>query len=154
MFESERNQRATAGVEAHVRDFFTGHAIAVSDYDLGPGRREAVPSLRIVTVSPGPRADSWACITAGCWSTVEADGHGLEFVLTAPVRDERFADRMLIEEPFKGRAQAEGGESSLQCRPISSTRRGTSLPRPQDPSGRSRRGAGSAGNRIPNSAPR
>ncbi|MER6818013.1 suppressor of fused domain protein [Streptomyces cellulosae] len=57
-----------------------------------PGGGEAVPGLRIRTVSPGPRADSWAYITAGCWSTVEADARGLEFVLTAPVRDERFAD--------------------------------------------------------------
>ncbi|MBK3629991.1 hypothetical protein JHN59_35360, partial [Streptomyces sp. MBT49] len=47
MFENERNQRAIAGVEAHVRDFFTGHAITVSDYDLGPERREAVPDLSL-----------------------------------------------------------------------------------------------------------
>ncbi|MEU1868276.1 hypothetical protein [Streptomyces gardneri] len=38
MFESERSQRAIASVEAHVRGFFTGHMITVSDYDLGPGR--------------------------------------------------------------------------------------------------------------------
>ncbi|MFG2282480.1 suppressor of fused domain protein [Streptomyces asoensis] len=96
MSENERNERATAGVEAHVREFFTGHTITVSDYDLGPGRREAVPGLRILTVSPGPRSDSWAYVTAGCWSTVETDGHGLEFVLAAPVRDERFADLLAM----------------------------------------------------------
>lgn len=96
MFESERNQRAIADVEAHVRDFFTGHTITVSDYDLGPERRELVPDLRILTVSPGPRADSWAYITAGCWSTVETAGHGLEFALTAPVRDERFAELLAM----------------------------------------------------------
>jgi hypothetical protein len=96
MFESRRSQRAIAGVEAHVRSFFTGHAITVSDYDLGPGRRETVPDLRILTASPGPRADSWVYITAGCWSTVETGGHGLEFVLTAPVRDERCADLLAM----------------------------------------------------------
>lgn len=96
MFENKRSQRAIAGVEAHVRGFFTGHMITVSDYDLGPGRREAVPHLRVLTVSPGPRADSWAYVTAGCWTTVETDGHGLAFVLTAPVRDERFADLLAM----------------------------------------------------------
>ncbi|MFG2951357.1 suppressor of fused domain protein [Streptomyces adustus] len=96
MFDSERGRRATAGVEAHVRGFFTGHAITVDDYDLGPGRREAVPDLRILTVGPGPRADGWAYLTAGCWATAEKDGHGLEFVLTAPVRDERFADLLAM----------------------------------------------------------
>ncbi|MGW5354238.1 suppressor of fused domain protein [Streptomyces sp. NPDC004031] len=96
MFESPRGRRAVAGVEAHVRDFFTGHAITVGDHDLGPGRRESVPGLRIVTVGPGPRADSWAYVTAGCWSTVETDGEGIEFVLTAPVRDERFADLLAM----------------------------------------------------------
>lgn len=96
VFESERRQRARASVEAHFRGFFTGHTITVDDYDLGPGRSEAVPDLRILTVSPGPRADSWAYVTAGCWSTVETDGHGLEFVLTAPVRDERFAELLAM----------------------------------------------------------
>ncbi|MFI2641917.1 suppressor of fused domain protein [Streptomyces sp. NPDC018610] len=96
MCESERSRRAVAGVEAHVRGFFTGHAITVSDVDLGPGRREAVPDLRILTISPGPRADSWAYVTAGCWSTVERDGHGLEFVLAAPVRDERFVELLAM----------------------------------------------------------
>lgn len=100
MFEDERNQRATAGVEAHVREFFTGHMITVSDHDPGPGRRNAVPDLRILTVSPGPRADSWAYLTAGCWSTAETDGHGLEFVLTAPVRDERFADLLAMTASY------------------------------------------------------
>jgi hypothetical protein len=85
-----------AGVEIHARGFFAGHTITVTDVDLGPARRAAVPDLRILTASPGPRADSWAYITAGCWSAAETDGHGLEFVLAAPVRDQRFADLLAM----------------------------------------------------------
>lgn len=64
MVESERDQRAITGVEAHVRDFFTGHMMTVSGYDLGPGRREAKRFLacgsspsaqdRAPTAGPGP----------------------------------------------------------------------------------------------------
>ncbi|MFF1407494.1 hypothetical protein [Streptomyces sp. NPDC058294] len=70
-----------------------------------------VPDLRFLTVAPGPRADSWAYITAGCWSTVETDGHGLEFVFTAPVREERFAELLAMtayyhaDHPPRPRAQ-------------------------------------------------
>lgn len=96
MFERERHRRATAGVEAHVRQFFTGHVITVGDHDLGLYRREVGPDLTILTVSPGPRADSWAYITAGCSPTVETAGHGHEFVLTAPVRDQRFAELLAM----------------------------------------------------------
>ncbi|MFG2754041.1 suppressor of fused domain protein [Streptomyces xanthophaeus] len=99
MFKSQRRRQAIADLETHVRSFFAGHAVTVDDYDLGFGRRGAVPGLRILTVSPGPRADSWAYVTAGCWSTGETGengGHGLEFVLTAPARDERFADLLAM----------------------------------------------------------
>ncbi|MGW2787546.1 suppressor of fused domain protein [Streptomyces populi] len=40
--------------------------------------------------------DSWACVTAGCWAAMEKDGHGLEFVMTAHVRDQRFIDLMAM----------------------------------------------------------
>ena len=92
MIATERRQQAIAGVEAHVRHFFAGHTIEAHDYDLGPERCAAVPGLRIIVASPGPRTNSWAYITAGCWSAVEENGHGLEFVLTAPVGDESFVD--------------------------------------------------------------
>jgi hypothetical protein len=62
--------------------------------DLGPERREAVPDLRVLVVGPGPRSDSRTCVTAGCWAAMEKDGHGLEFVMTAHVRDQRFIDLM------------------------------------------------------------
>lgn len=88
--------RATEAIESHVREFFTGHSCEVVAYDLGPGRREAVPDLRILVVGPGPRSESWAYVTVGCWAAVEKDGHGLEFVMTAEVRDQRFIDLMAM----------------------------------------------------------
>ncbi|MGX1671352.1 suppressor of fused domain protein [Streptomyces sp. NPDC055400] len=55
-----------------------------------------MPELRVLVVGPGPRSDSWAFVTAGCWTGTEMDGHGLEFVMTAHVRDQRFIDLMAV----------------------------------------------------------
>jgi hypothetical protein len=87
---------AARAVESHVRAFFTGHSVEAVDYDLGPGRRETVPDLRVLVVSPGPRADSWAFVTVGCWDQTEVDGHGLEFVMTGYFRAQRFIDLMAM----------------------------------------------------------
>ncbi|WP_051944402.1 suppressor of fused domain protein [Streptacidiphilus rugosus] len=93
MFKAKRRQQAIAGVESHVRGFFAGHdQVQAHDYDLGPGRREAVPGLRIIAASPGPRCNVWTYVTAGCWSAVEKQGHGIEFVLTSPAGDVSFVD--------------------------------------------------------------
>lgn len=61
---------------------------------MGAGRREIVPELRVIVVAPGPRSDSWAFVTAGCWAAREVGGHGIEFVMTAHVRDQWFIDLM------------------------------------------------------------
>ncbi|WKD37112.1 suppressor of fused domain protein [Streptomyces xanthophaeus] len=87
---------AAEAVEAHVRAFFEGHSVEVVVCDLGPDRREAVSDLRVLVVGPGPRSGSWAYVTAGCWAAMQKDGHGLEFVLTAHVRDQRFIDLMAM----------------------------------------------------------
>ncbi|WP_404867683.1 suppressor of fused domain protein [Kitasatospora griseola] len=84
--------RAAEVVESHVRKFFDGHLVEVVEYDIGPGRREVLADLRVLVVGPGPRSDCWAYVTAGCWSAEERDGHGLEFVMTAHVRDQRFVE--------------------------------------------------------------
>ncbi|MER6029911.1 hypothetical protein [Streptomyces sp. NPDC001851] len=73
-----------------------GHSVEVVVCDLGSERREAVPDLRVLVVDPGPRSASWAYVTAGCWAAMEKDGHGLEFVMTARVRDRRFIDLMAM----------------------------------------------------------
>ncbi|MFF9285637.1 suppressor of fused domain protein [Streptomyces griseosporeus] len=93
---SDGRQSAAEAVEAHVREFFAGHEVEAVEYDLGPGRQEAVPALRILVVAPGPRDDAWAYVTAGCWDAMQRGGHGLEFVMTAHVRDERFLDLMAM----------------------------------------------------------
>ncbi|MGW2727888.1 suppressor of fused domain protein [Streptomyces sp. NPDC001494] len=87
---------AAEAVESHVRAFFMGHTVEVVDYDLGSDRREVVPDLRVLVVEPGPRSDSWAFVTAGCWASMERHGRGLEFVMTAHVRDQRFIELMAM----------------------------------------------------------
>ncbi|MFF4963351.1 hypothetical protein ACFY2Z_41595 [Streptomyces sp. NPDC001222] len=93
---SEVGLSAAKAVASHVRAFFTGHGVEVVDYDLGPERREVVPDLRIVVAGPGPRSDGWAYVSAGCWAPMEKDGHGLEFVMTARVCDQRFIELMAM----------------------------------------------------------
>ncbi|MFI2380443.1 suppressor of fused domain protein [Streptomyces sp. NPDC018964] len=93
---SDARVSAAEAVESHVRAFFEGHSVEVVDYDLGPERRAVVPGLRVLVVGPGPRGDGWAYVTAGCWAAREKDGHGLEFVMTAHVRDQRFIELMAM----------------------------------------------------------
>ncbi|WP_448317731.1 hypothetical protein [Streptomyces sp. CO7] len=56
---------AVLAVESHVRAFFAGHSVETVAYDLGPGRREVLPELRLLVAGPGPRGDGWAHVTAG-----------------------------------------------------------------------------------------
>ncbi|MDQ0798126.1 hypothetical protein [Streptomyces sp. B1I3] len=93
---SDARVLATEAVESHVRAFFEGHSVEAVGYDLGPERREVAPDLRVLVVGPGPRSDSWAYVTAGCWAAMEKDGHGLEFVMTAHVSDQRFIELMAM----------------------------------------------------------
>ncbi|MFJ6795055.1 suppressor of fused domain protein [Streptomyces sp. NPDC091268] len=93
---SETRPAAAEAVEAHVRAFFEGHPVEVVVHDLGPERREVVPDLRVLVIGPGPRGDAWAYVTVGCWAALEKHGQGLEFVMTAPVRDQRFIDLMAM----------------------------------------------------------
>ncbi|WUR85895.1 suppressor of fused domain protein [Streptomyces phaeochromogenes] len=99
---SDARLLAAEVVESHVRAFFMGHTVEVVDYDLGPERREIVPDLRVLVVEPGPRSDSWAYLTAGCWASMEKHSHGLEFVMTAHVRDQRFIDLMAMIAYYHG----------------------------------------------------
>ncbi|MFI9103659.1 suppressor of fused domain protein [Streptomyces fildesensis] len=104
---------AAEAVESHVRAFFEGHPVEVVACDLGPDRRSVVPDLRVLVVGPGARSDSWAYVTAGCWATREKDGHGLEFVMTAHVRDQRFIDLMAMTAYYHCGGQPLGLEHSM-----------------------------------------
>ncbi|MFG3714789.1 suppressor of fused domain protein [Micromonospora sp. NPDC047730] len=93
MTPKRRRRLAAAGAtEAHVRRFFTGHNVEIVNYDLGAGRRRAVPDFRIMVIGPGPRSDTWAYVTVGCWSAVNSDGHGIEFVMTSKQRQAAMVD--------------------------------------------------------------
>lgn len=83
-------------VEEHVRRFFAGHQIRVIEYDVGARRRTAVPELRIIEVGPGPRVGCWSYVTAGCRPLFTVDGHGVEFVMTAPVASPRVVDLLAM----------------------------------------------------------
>jgi len=92
----ECDDEAISAVADHVGGFFTGHEITSTVYDLGRSRRGAVPGLRILTVAPGPRADGWTYVTAGCWGAANKEGHGLELVLSAPCHDESFVELLAM----------------------------------------------------------
>lgn len=100
-----------AAVEAHVRAFFAGHEISTADYDLGDGTRGTIPELRILEIGPGPRGSGWTYATAGCWTMKNHDGHGLEFVMTAPVRDPRFADLLRMTAHYNLSHHLDAGHS-------------------------------------------
>ncbi|MFE3111477.1 suppressor of fused domain protein [Kitasatospora indigofera] len=87
---------AVEAVESHVRTFFEGHSVEVVEHDLGPGRREVLAGLRVLVVGPGPRGGCWTYVTAGCSAGAQTDVRGLEFVMTAPVRDPRFVELMAM----------------------------------------------------------
>ena len=99
---SDARVPAAEAVESHVRAFFQGHSVEVVDHAPGPQRRAVVPGLRVLVAGPGPRGNSWAYVTAGCWAATEKDGHGLEFVMTAPVRDQRFIDLVAMIASYHG----------------------------------------------------
>ncbi|MFI2426319.1 suppressor of fused domain protein [Streptomyces sp. NPDC018955] len=104
---------AAEAVESHVRAFFEGHSVEVVEYDLGPERRAVVSGLRVLVVGPGPRGDGWAYVTAGCWAATEKDGHGLEFVMTAHVRDQRFIELMAMIAHYHREGRRLGLEHSV-----------------------------------------
>ncbi|MFE7487326.1 suppressor of fused domain protein [Kitasatospora sp. NPDC057541] len=100
-------------VETHVRVFFAGHSVEVVDWDLGAGSAGVLVGLRVLVVAPGPRGDSWAYVTAGCWAAVEENGHGLEFVMTAHIRDERFVELMAMLAHYHCAGHRLGLEDSM-----------------------------------------
>jgi hypothetical protein len=88
----QRRLAAAEAIEAHVRQFFTGHEVEVANYDLGFSRRRRVPDFRILVVTPGPRSSNWTYVTVGCWSAFNVDGHGIEFVMTSKKRETTVID--------------------------------------------------------------
>ncbi|MER5355666.1 suppressor of fused domain protein [Kitasatospora sp. NPDC002551] len=105
---------AVEAVESHVRAFFEGHCVKAVEADPGP---EAGPAgLRVLVVGPGPRGDGWAYVTAGCSAATASqagNGVGLEFVMTAHVRDRRFVDVVAAIARYHRAGHRLGPEHSL-----------------------------------------
>ncbi|MFJ9297744.1 suppressor of fused domain protein [Streptomyces asoensis] len=110
---SDTTVAAVEAVESHVRAFFHGHRVESVEHDLGPQRRAVMPSLRVLVVGPGPRSEGWAYVSAGCWAAGEKDGHGLEFVMTAHVRDQRFIELMAMLAAYHCAGHRLGLEHSM-----------------------------------------
>lgn len=70
----------------HLEGFFRGHVIDCLPGVPGPVE-ERIPGFRIFRIGPGPRFGGWTYVSSGCWNATSAEGHGLEFVLTASVDD-------------------------------------------------------------------
>lgn len=77
---------ARAALLDHLQARFPGQVI---DEVLGvPGPIEdLVEGFRIFRIHPRRAGGWWLYVSSGCWAATQEHGHGLEFVLTAPVDD-------------------------------------------------------------------
>lgn len=73
-------------VEAHLRQFFEGHAVEKRTWNTGP-IHERIPGFFVFEVGPGPRFSGWTYVTVGCWASTAHHGHGLEFALSSNAKD-------------------------------------------------------------------
>ena len=54
----------TEVIKQHIERFFEGHAVHETQWTGGPAK-EALPELRILHVSPGPKTQWWTFLTVG-----------------------------------------------------------------------------------------
>jgi len=106
-------EEAIRAVEAMCAAFF-GYLVDFARHDLGARRREALPGFRILTAGPGSRVGSWTYVTADCWGAVNDDGHGQEFMLSAPVRDESFAELLAMVAYYHVSQRLEHGDAQAE----------------------------------------
>jgi hypothetical protein len=87
---------ARRALHEHLQSFFQGHEIECLP-GTSPGPiEERIPGFRIFRVGPGPRFAGWIYVSSGCWDTTSVGGHGLEFVLTAPVDDQQHLESVTM----------------------------------------------------------
>lgn len=94
-------------LERHHHKFFSGHDIAARRWSLGPSQQR-VPGLFVHEVAPGPRIAAWTYLTIGVWSAVHSDdGHGLEFLITAPEADIRMVELLTMTAYYHAGPEAQ-----------------------------------------------
>ncbi len=91
-----RGPEANQVISAHHHSFFKGHEIRERCWPVGP-IESRLPGFYVHEVGPGPRLQGWTYLSVGLWSAVHGvDGHGLEFLLSAPQRDDRLVELMTM----------------------------------------------------------
>jgi hypothetical protein len=90
-----RVSEADAALHTHLKAFFGSSAIERRDRGRGP-IHERVPEFGVYVVRPGPRLNLWTYVTTGCWTSINHNGHGLEFVLSANVDSDRHVELLAM----------------------------------------------------------
>lgn len=99
---ADRTADGAAAVSDHHHAYFRGHDITDEKWTIRPTATR-LPGLYVHEVSPGPRLDAWTYLTVGAWDSVHtADGHGLEFLMTAPARSRRLVELLTIAAYYHG----------------------------------------------------
>jgi hypothetical protein len=87
-------------VRQQLRRFFAGHACEEYQWTLGPAADE-LPQLRVAEFAPGPKTNLWAYITIGAREA--RDDPSLEFLITAPEKDQRHVELVTMAAWYHGR---------------------------------------------------
>ena len=82
-------------VRKHLEEFFTGHSIELFTWQLGPVA-EALPTLRIARIAPGPKYNLWTYVSIGSGETIHASGGRHEFLLTTPYETPRAVELLAM----------------------------------------------------------
>lgn len=86
----------SAAISEHQHGYFRGHQVRARRW---PADRinERVPGFYVHEFGPGPRFAAWTYATVGVWEAVHSeDGHGVEFVMSSPTRNERIVELLTI----------------------------------------------------------
>jgi hypothetical protein len=90
-----RASNAEEALHAHLKAYFDNSLIERRDCKDGPVHVR-VPEFAVYACGPGSRLNLWSYITTGCWSAVNHDGHGLEFVLSANADSDRHVELLAM----------------------------------------------------------
>ena len=67
-------------LEAHVRAFFPGHAVAVLDEEPGAPVYDVLARFRVLEIAPTEARSRWVYVTVGAWEATRRERRGVEFV--------------------------------------------------------------------------